>query len=307
MSNSSNSIIDADFSFQDTPQAPQMALANITNNQTFLATYGEFVDDSNDPVILQKLPRVKIAQKPVIVASQTKFQAGMLINDLFDTETKAMKFVVLGVKKSRIHFHKTFGQKPEWFCRAFDYITGTPNEDDLKPKQLEELTTDTGGEFLCKNCLRKEWNGKEKPLCSETIHLFGYDLETEFPFIMNFSHTALSPFKTLQDKIAVNQMVSIPGGKKVKVKPFLVKISMMTVHKSEASGEWFIPEFFVQNGDLLTKDEAVKASRMQAEYEAMFYMRANEAVEEVVAVDIDAERLEHNEGVLNSTLYADAD
>jgi len=132
------------------------------------------------------IPRLTLVQPTSQIEG---IEAGKFCLNLTGEEFDTLDVVFLKVTKGRIYFPEgSTDQKP--VCGSQDRLKPSP--------RFEQPVAET-----CESCFYANWNGKEPPVCNETLNLLGVMVDAGLPFWWSVKSTAIAPTKRFLSAIAL--------------------------------------------------------------------------------------------------------
>ena len=199
-----------------------------------------------------KYPRVKLMQKmsPELDENEA-LRAGMMVNSV-TLEQVPQTFIPLLISKSNIFFVPRDADKWQPILQAIPTINKEDFDGELSIcRAMDAKTGDRFGN--CATCPYSKFQGKNAPLCTETINVMVLFEGDFLPSIISFSVTSLKHGKNF---INLALMKSMKEGAL-----FASKYKWTAKKNSNANGDWF--ELTVQPiADKPTEDELFMAREM---------------------------------------------
>lgn len=166
-----------------------------------------------------KIPMYTILQPLSQIVSDEKGKAGEFYDQTVgESLGNELEVVLISFTKPRVRWAGEFQRGSKPLCRSFDGIVGTGVP---------------GGS--CAKCPLREWNGNEKPECSQGFTWLAYDVKKQSPFRITAMSSHVKPTKQFLSEFKMSQFVQYPM--------FAFRLALRTLKEQNNKGTYFIPKY----------------------------------------------------------------
>lgn len=197
------------------------------------------MDENNLPAVYRMTEEDGFEAVPQQLQRYKMDKSGNFINNATEENLgNSIKMAVVGWQKQRILWSEDLG---EILCIARD-AHNPEIEKELDDDEKANLIEQGAGQY-CDSCPLKEFGADgEKPECSETVSIMGYDLDRHVFFTINFSRTQLK-----------NCYTHIGFFINTRLTPFARQTVMSSKQMEKKKFKWFVPVFKLEE-DFLPMD-----------------------------------------------------
>lgn len=172
-----------------------------------------------------KIPMYAILQPLSQIVQDEKGKGG----EFWDATSKEslgneLEVIFISFTKPRVRWAGEFARGAKPLCRSFDGITGTGVP---------------GGN--CAKCPLSQWNGNEKPECSQGFTWLAYDVKRQTPFRITAMSSHVKPTKEFLSAFAMSKYGSPKKGEGYPL--FAFKQALRTVKEQNQKGTYYVPKY----------------------------------------------------------------
>lgn len=183
---------------QSTGLVPVSEAGSLPAIPSELAGFTGFEGIANEAWII---PRIKIIQP-----TSKKGTAGMLAMNLTGEEFDSLSIIAVKAVQGRILWDKKNRTNDKALCRSYDFLHPDASIENPPSPVCAKFVQGTSKKQVLKTlCPKGQWNGEERPECSETFNLLCLLAEDYLPFWITFHGTSIQPVRRYLSAIALRR------------------------------------------------------------------------------------------------------